>query len=263
MHADAGDRRFEPRDPALQIEPRSTATDAEMRLSPALRGKPPCAFDLLEERPALLAERLGQRLECARPRGGVGDKAEIGFAQQDKLAVARQTPRQAVGKTDGERMRQDANAVRPAKSRRKRGHRPAHYVHGRVARRHRAPCALGLDRAPGAVRGRKPPRLRAHVSAERAKFRQRDEFVRIGREAEGDPSARLVERHARPVEQRATGRRRRRARRRAPGRARRPPRGPDAQSATTSGPEKPSALSASAASTKGSRCAVQSAGKGP
>ena len=35
---------------------------------------------------------------------------------------------------------------------------------------------------------------------ERAKFRQRDEFICIASEAEGDPLASLVERHARRVE---------------------------------------------------------------
>ena len=59
---------------------------------------------------------------------------------------------------------------------------------------------------------------------QRAELRQRDEFVRVGREAEGDHAARLVERNAAWPRARAAWRRRRRARRRAPAPAFRPPR---------------------------------------
>ena len=100
MGADAGDRRLEPRDVAL--ERRGALGDlalerAATRAPPAGR---PRASIVLEERPALLAERLRQRLEHAGAGRRIGDKAEIGFAQEDELAIAGETPREAVGKAE-------------------------------------------------------------------------------------------------------------------------------------------------------------------
>ena len=198
MRADASDRRFEPRD----VPPQGGRTLGDLALGRAClqrRGEAAPGFDLLEQRPPLVAERSGQRLEGARARGRVGDKSEMGFAQENELAVARKATREAVGKADRERVRQDADAVGPAEPGRERRHRSAHHVHRRVARGHHAPRALGLDMRRPLL---KPASLfdPGPQQPERAKFRQGDEFVRVCRESERDPLARLVKREAGRVE---------------------------------------------------------------
>ena len=154
------------------------------------------------------------------------------------------------GRPSGERVRQDADAVGAAEAGREGRDRPAHDVHVRVARGHHPPRALGLDMRrprlePAGLLDPRPD------EAKRAKLRQGDEFVRVGREAEGD-HARAPRRAGAPAASSAR---------------RRPTPAPSAKasswlgvppaactlraSATRSGPAKPLARSESAASTNG------------
>ena len=131
--ADAGDRRLDPRD----VTPQRRRVLGDLALETAVRerrGQTALRLDLLEDRPTLVAERLGQRLETARAGGRIVDEAEVGFAQEDELAVAREPPREAAGQTHSERVRQHADAVGAAEARRKGGDRSAQHVQVRVAR---------------------------------------------------------------------------------------------------------------------------------
>ena len=142
--ADAGDRRLESRD----VPSERVRADRDLTLEDAAgkrRGQATLALDLLKQPPRALAKRLGERLERARAGGGVGDKSKIGFAQEDELRVAGETPGETVGKTGGERVGKHADAVGAPEASRERRHRPAHDVHGRVTRRHHAPGAFGMD----------------------------------------------------------------------------------------------------------------------
>ena len=102
------------------------------------------SFDLLKEPPGLVAKRLGHRLERAGAGGGVSDESKVGFAQEDDLGIAGETPREAVRKAGRERVRQNTDAVAPAETGRECRRRAAHHVHVRVARRHHAPGAFRL-----------------------------------------------------------------------------------------------------------------------
>ena len=77
-------------------------------------------LDVLEERPALVGERLGQGFEPAGPGRRIGDEAEIGFAQKDKLAVAGETPREAVRKAERRAYAAGRRRCRRRRDRRKR-----------------------------------------------------------------------------------------------------------------------------------------------
>jgi len=109
------------------------------------RGQAALGVDLLKEPPGPVAKRVGHRLECAGAGRRIGHKSEIGFAQENELGVAGETPRETVGKAGRERMRQDADAVGAAEAGRERRRRAAHHIHVRIARRHRAPGAFRLN----------------------------------------------------------------------------------------------------------------------
>ena len=157
MGADAGDRRLEPGRVALQR--RGALGDLPLEDAVRERGRQAAPrLDVLEDEPALVDERPGQGLEPAGARRRIGDEAEIGFAQKDELAVAGETPREAVGKADGERMGQDADAVGAAEAGGKGGDRPAHDVHVRGRARSSSATRSPPGHAPCAARGRRPPR---------------------------------------------------------------------------------------------------------
>ncbi len=181
---------------------RAAALSRDLRLKRAGRERSRQAaapFDLLEGGPSPVAQRACQRLESAGAGGRIGDKSEMGFAQEDELAIAGETPREAIGKSDGERVGQDADAVGAAETGGKGGDRAAHHVHIRVARGHHAPRAFRLDVSPSRL---EPAGLldRCPGEAEGSEFRQRDELVGVGREAKGDHGARLLEPDARVLE---------------------------------------------------------------
>ena len=188
--ADAGDRRLDPCD----VTPQRRRVLRDLALETAVRegrGQSALGLDLLESRPALVAERFGQRLKAAGPRSRIVDEAEVGFPQKDELAVAREPPRQGAGETNGERVRQHADAVRAAEARRKRGDRSAQHVQVRVAPGHHPPGALGLHggRAGLEAAGLLDPRPE---DAERPELGDLDEFLRVGGEPEGDHAAGFV-----------------------------------------------------------------------
>ena len=185
---------FEPRRVSLQH--RGALADLTLERPVGERDRQAAArLDPLKDRPTLVVERPCQRLEPAGPRGRIGDEAEIGFAQQNELAVAGQTPRETVRKAGGERVRQDGDAVGAPEAGRKSRKRPAHDVHVRVPRGHHPPSALRLDmRLPLLeAAGLLDP---SPCDAKGAELRQGDELVRVGRKAEGDHAARFVERRA-------------------------------------------------------------------
>src|ERR1700694_3401099 len=104
MNADASDLRLESRD--IPHERPRTLRDLMPESASRQRGRQAALrFELLDEGPCFVAKRLGQRIECSGPRGWIGDKAEMGFAQQNELSVASEASREAVRKTDNKRMR--------------------------------------------------------------------------------------------------------------------------------------------------------------
>ena len=146
------------------------------------------SFDLLKEPPGLVAKRLGHRLERPGARGGVGDKSEVGFAQENELGVAGETPREAVRKAGGQSVRQNADAVGAAEAGRKRRRGAAHHIHVRIARRHHPPGALRLHTSRARLEAAGFLNARPG-DAQRAEFRQCRQFVRVGGEAERDQRA--------------------------------------------------------------------------
>ena len=194
MGADAGDRRLQPGDVAGQR--RRAGGDLALKVAACERRRQAAlGFDRLKERPGLVAKRAGHRLERAGAGGRVADKAEIGFPQEDELAVAGETARKAVRKADRKRVRQNGDAVGAAEAGRERRRRAAHDVHIDVARRHHAPGALGLHmrRARLEAAGFLNPRPE---NPQRAEFRQRRQFIRVGREPERDQRARFAQRRS-------------------------------------------------------------------
>ncbi len=199
VRADSGDRRFQPGD--ISGERRSLGGDLSLeRAIRERRRQAALPFDLLKDPPGLVAERSGQRLERAGAGGGVGDKSEVGFAQEDELGVAREASRETVRKAGGERMRQDAHAVSAAEAGRERSRRPAHDVHIWIAGRHRAPGALRLHMHRARLEAASLLDARPR-DTQRAEFRQCRQFIRVRRQPERDQPARFVKRQARPFKQ--------------------------------------------------------------
>ena len=194
-------------------------------------------FDLLKQPPGFFANRLCQRLERPSAGGGVGDKSKVGFAQEDDLGIAGETPREAVRKAGRERVRQNADAV-GARRDRPRTPLPRRASHSRKGR---APssCARRFPPAhePRAARGRRLPRRATRRCATRLEFRQCRQFVRIGGKPERDEGAGFPERRPDLFKQ-TIGSMRLRAQRRAPAPGCRQPHGRQRASATRNGPGK-------------------------
>ena len=163
MGADPGDRRLQPSDVAR--ERRGAFGDlALQRARRQHRGQAAGAFARLKQRPGLLAEILRQRLEDAGARGGVGDKAEVGFPQEDQL---RHCGRAAARDCRESR----APAVRQGRShcprRRAPPKRPRAWSASRSRKGHaRSSCARRsrLARGPCAAKGPQACSTRAHSS---------------------------------------------------------------------------------------------------
>ena len=169
-------------------------------------------LDVLEQRPGLGAQAVGQRLEPARARRRILDAAEVRLIEEDALHVAREPPGIVVGQAERQRERQHADDVRAAEPRRDGRRRRPHHVHPGVATRHHPPGRLGMqadrlrrqaardfDACPKAPQG--------------AGLRQAEEDIAIDDELKGDRPARRIEREAVALEQAKIGDTRRQDRR--------------------------------------------------
>ena len=116
------------------------------------------------------------------------------------MGVAGETSGEAVGKADGLGMRKHADAVGAAEARRERRHRAAHDVQIRIARRHHAPRAFGVDMRCAGFEAARVLDPRPEDS-QRAEFRQGRELIGVGRQPERDERAGFGRRRPGPVEQ--------------------------------------------------------------
>ena len=197
--ADAGDRRLQ----ASGVSNQRRRAGGDLSLKRAIRERrrqSAQSFDLLKEPPGLVAKRLGQRLERPCAGGGVGDKSEVGFAQENELGVASETPSQAVRKAGRQSVRQNADAVGAAEAGRERRRRAPHHIHVRIARRHHAPGALRLHMSRARLEAAGLLDVRPG-DAQRAEFRQCRQFVRVGRQPERDQRAGFARRRPRLFKQ--------------------------------------------------------------
>ena len=199
MGGDAGDRGLEAR--GVSSQRRRAGGDLSLkRAVPERRRQSPQSFDLLKEPPGFFAKRLGQRLERPGAGGRIGDKSEVGFAQENELGIAGETPRETVRKAGGQSMRQNTDAVGAAEAGRKRRRRATHHIHGGIARRHRAPGALRLHKSGARLEAAGFLHSRPG-DAQRAEFRQCRQFVRVGRQPERDEPAGFAKRRPRLLKQ--------------------------------------------------------------
>ena len=134
-------------------------------------------------------------LDRAGAGGRVSDLRQVRLLEQDELRVARHAPRESVGQADCRRVRQNGDVVGAADARCGDGDGRAQHVHVRVALGEHAPRGLGGHRR--AARREAAGLLGARPQfADGAELRDGQELVGVGREAEIDHAARLVERHA-------------------------------------------------------------------
>ena len=125
----------------------------------------------------------------------IRDLRDIRFFQQQKLRVACDPPREAVGQAECRGERQHRDGVRAANACGERRNGGAQHVHPRVAPRHRPPRGLGRDegRLRRQAAGLLDPRPK---EPQRAELGDGEKLIGIGREAKFDHAPRRIERDA-------------------------------------------------------------------
>ena len=111
------------------------------------------------------------------------------------MRVARGTPRERIGQSQRQRVRQYGDGVGAAETGGEGRHRRAQHVHVGVALRQHAPRGIGRDeqrlgRQPAGLLDPRPQQ------PQRAEFRQRQELVGVGAEPRIDHALRIFERNA-------------------------------------------------------------------
>ena len=82
----------------VRLEPLAARGDPLLRPALAQRGEhPAAALDLLDQRPGLRGQLLGQALDVPAAAGRIDDPAELALLEQDELGVARDAPGEGVG----------------------------------------------------------------------------------------------------------------------------------------------------------------------
>ena len=102
-------------------------------------------LDFLKQRPRRFAELLRQALDAAGAGRRIGHFGEVGFFQQHQLRVARHAPRERIGQSERQRMRQHGDGVGAAEPCGECRDRRAQHVHVGVALRQHPPCGIGGD----------------------------------------------------------------------------------------------------------------------
>ena len=152
-------------------------------------------LDLLEQRPRRFAKLLRQGLDAAGAGRGIGHLGEVGFFQQHQLRVARGAPRERIGQSQRQRMRQHGDAVGAAESGGECRHRRAQHVHVSVALGQHPPCGVGGNeqRFWREAAGLLDPRPQ---QPQRAEFGHGQELIGIGAEPRIDHASRVFQRNS-------------------------------------------------------------------
>ncbi len=164
--------------------------------------------DLLEQGPGGRAEFVGQSLDGAGARGGIGDAMEVRLLDENGLGVAGDAAGEGVGQTEGSAERQHRHGVGAADRRGEGRDGAAHDVSVRIALGHHAPGRLGGDEGRLGVEPAGFLDARPKLP-EAAELGDGEELVLIGGETEEDEAPRLVERHAAGLQRAEIGQRRR------------------------------------------------------
>ena len=149
-------------------------------------------FDLLKQRPSRFAKLPRQRLDAAGAGRGIGHLVEVGFLQKHQLRVARDAPRESIGQSQRQRMRQHGDGVGAAKSGDECRHGRAQHIHISVPLGQHPPGGFSRDedrlgrKAAGLFDAR--PQL-----PDATEFRHGQELVGIGAEPERDCRSRRIE----------------------------------------------------------------------
>jgi hypothetical protein len=152
-------------------------------------------FDGLEQSPRLVAQGIGQRLETACARSGIGDAGEVCLLHEDQAGVSCKPAGECVRQAEGGREGQHRDRVRATEAGREGRDGRAQQVHPRIAPGRHPPRgfgveAKGLRREAAALLNARPKQ------AQGSELGDRQEFVRIGDEKEREGVAGVIERLA-------------------------------------------------------------------